>query len=125
MAQGFGNPKGPHYGLGRINVAASGTPAPLNQNFSTNEPFAKSGTVPLTANTIIFAASPTNTGVTFVVWKTTGAGIGNLNSIIKPLNPGETWTLTTAFPGNLFSLTAYGIDANNAGDGVYVSAVVI
>lgn len=122
MAQGFGNPKGPHYGLGRINVAVPGTPASLNQNVSTKEPFSQTGT-PLTANTLIFSASPTNVGIIFVVFN--GGNKGVPNSIVMSLAPGQTQSLSIAFPSNPFSLTEYQIDANSAGDGCYVTAVVI
>lgn len=122
MAQGFGNIKGPHYGLGRINVAVPGTPAPLNQNFTTNDPFASSA-VPASANTLIFSAPATNTGTVFVVFK--GGTKTNLNSIVLSIAPGQTVELSIAAPANIFSLAEYLIDANNAGDGCYVSAVVI
>lgn len=122
MAQGPGNPKGPHYGLGRINVAVPGTSVPLSQNFSINEPFALSP-VPLAFNTLIFKAPITNVGTVFVCFR--GGNKALLNTVVGDIAPGASFVLSIAFPQNIFSLGEYVVDANSAGDGVFVSGVSI
>lgn len=125
MAQGFGNPKGPHYGLGRINVPVPGTPQQLNQNFSTNEPFSGQGGVfySLVFNTLTFKAPVANVGTVFICFK--GGSKANLNSVVADLAPGASFVLSTAFPQNAFAATEYVVDANSANDGVFVTGVAI
>lgn len=128
----FGNPTGPTYCFGRINVAVPGTPAPLNQNVSNNTAFGTAANpVTMRCNEITFKApggttgaggNVANTGNIYVCFKGGNKTIGN--SIICDLAPGQGYVMSSSAANSPFDPTLFVIDADNANDGCRVSAII-
>jgi len=126
--KGVGNQTGPLYLCGDINVAAAGTPAPLNQNVLTDGGFGTAATPsPICANQIIFHALATNVGASYILLgaNSTKASPANGGGIVKRLAPGETYTLTTTNLSNPFQLKQFMIDADTNANKVTVTAVIV
>jgi hypothetical protein len=129
----FGNQQGPTYCLGRINVAVPGTPAPLNQNVTTNTAFATvANPVALRCSEITFKApgggtgaagtNVANTGAVYVCFK--GGNRTIANSIIVDLQPGQGFVMSNGTSSNTYDASSYVIDSDNANDGCRVTLTV-
>lgn len=135
MVAPYGSVTGPTYCFGRINVAVPGTPAPLNQNVSTNTSFGTAANpATMRCNEITFKA-PGGSAATGA----TGTNVGNVgnvyicfrggnrtiaNSILVDLAPGQGYVLSSAAANSPYDPSNYVVDADNAGDGVRVSGII-
>lgn len=103
--------------LGKVAVAAAGTPVQVTTNFSSTP-----GYTDLQSNKITLQALSGNTGKVYVGFsnmnKATGAGV------LAELNQGDFWSITDPSAANVFDVTKFYIDADNNGDAVYASAHV-
>jgi hypothetical protein len=133
VAQAFGNPTGPTYCFGRINVAVPGTPAPLNQNVSNNTAFGTAANpATMRCNEITFKApggtggaggNAANVGNVYVCFK--GGNRTIQNSVIVDLQPGQGFVLSNAGLTSPFDPTQFVIDSDSPNDGCRVSAIIV
>lgn len=145
--------QGPDWPLGLIAVVTPGTPVSIMSivdSANSDDPATatppnpgvpsppKPGTDPsneytVTCQQIIFqgykagAAPPVaamNSGLVYIIRKG-AAGASDTGTIVKILQPGETWVLaSSALNSNVFSPYRYKLDADNAGDGALVTLLV-
>jgi hypothetical protein len=136
---------GPDWPLGFIDVATPGTPVGIMSLVDPSSVNSPSSPTPGTADAneytqraqqIIFQAmkpgtthgTQNNTGNVYIVRVAQGSGTGNRDdygSIVKTLVPGETFILASAaLNRNVFSPYRYRIDADNAGDGAFVTLLM-
>lgn len=130
----FGNPTGPIYCLGLVAPTVPGTAVPLNQNVSEFTGFGTpaTGVKPYTtagnpaivvANQIIFMAPKANTGQVYICYK--GGNKGVANSIIAEVSGNGYFILAAPQSSNPFQLDQIVIDADNASQGVHVTAIIL
>jgi hypothetical protein len=143
--------QGPDWPLGLIAVATPGTPVgimSLVDAASSDDPSTPTPTAPgppspapgknasneytNTCQQIIFqgykAGSGTvaamNSGLVYIIRKGSAAAT-DTGTIVKILQPGETWVLASAATNlNVFSPYRYLLDADNAGDGALVTLLI-
>lgn len=103
--------------LGKVAVAAAGTPVQLITNFSSTP-----GYTDLQSNKINIQALDTNVGKIYIGYsnmvRATGVGV------LHVLLPGEFWSITDPSAANVFDVTKFHIDADTNGDAIYASAHV-
>jgi hypothetical protein len=135
--------QGPDWPLGFIKVVTPGTPVELMSlvdSAGVNDPeaptSATSDEYTVRAQQIIFqgfkpgAAHGTqnNTGNVYIIREGDGTGSANrddMGNIVFTLTPGQTFTLASApLDRNVFSPYRYTVDADNAGDGVFVTLLI-
>jgi hypothetical protein len=134
--------QGPIWPLGNIIVPTPGTPVRITNlvdAVAVNAPEAATSSTSdeytCRAQQIIFEAGKgggatklaANAGNVYVVKKAlSGAGgVGDVGTVIKTLKPGESFYLgSAAFSRNVFNLYAFYIDADTAGDGCQVTAII-
>jgi len=119
-------PFGPFWPLGRIVVAAPGTPVALTQNLSPKgQTYTPSGSSEYGASfhQYLLQAGTDNTGNVYLIYP--GGSKNDTNTIILALIPGQFYALTTTDRnGNTFSLVDFLIDADTAAGYVQVTGVV-
>jgi len=139
MAPPFGNPSGPLYPLGKIIVAAAGTPVLLSQNVPITTGFGTPTTgipglttsgskMAICANQLICRSYPTNAGFTYLVMLGSAAQPGSKavpNSIILPFAPGDFFNLSVPNLSNPFVLTQFAIDADTNNNAIQITAVIV
>lgn len=130
----FGSPTGVMYCLGRINVAAPGTPAALNQNVPFLTPMGGSSPT-MRANEITFKA-PGGSAATGATGQNVG-NVGNIyicykggnrsiqNSIICDLAPGQGYVMSSSAGHSPYDPSQFVVDADNSNDGCRVSCIVV
>jgi hypothetical protein len=134
--------QGPDWPLGFISVVTPGTPVgfmsvvdPTSNNSpgtptnSTNAPFTvRAEEIMVQAFKPASPGTQLNTGNIYIVRRGAGGGSGNradTGSIVATLVPGQTLFLTAAAVNvNVWSPYRYSVDADNAGDGAFVTLVV-
>jgi glutamine cyclotransferase len=103
--------------LGKVAVAAAGTPVSILTNFSSVDGYAN-----LQSNKITIQALEGNTGKVYIGYsnmvRATGVGV------LFVLNGGETWSITDPSAANVFDVNKFFLDADSNGDAAYVSAHV-
>lgn len=122
-------PGGNPIALGRVVVAASGTPVPILQNFSGVDTQAEitaqslSGAFKVRAVTV--QADPENTEGGFLYVGKRGMVIATGVGVLAKLAPGQAQSISdpSGLPGNPFNLFDFVLDADDATDAGYVSAV--
>lgn len=136
---------GPDWPLGFISVATPGTPVgmmslvdPTGVNDPASPTPGTSGADEYTARAqqiMIQGMKPgashgtaNNTGNIYIVRKGQGAGAGNRDdtgAIVATIAPGQTLFLASApLNRNVWSPYRYSIDADNAGDGAFVTLII-
>ncbi len=122
-----GNLLGATFPLGFVKVTTPGTAVPLSTNVSVNTGSAPGSSiaVPATANEIIVSAPSANTGDVFLTFgagnsKTTPA---NGTGVVLCVPKGTTQRLSCPVGSSPYQLALYSIDALNANDGAYVTAI--
>ncbi len=137
---------GPDWPLGFIGVAVVGTPVNIMHNVDPSGLNDPSNPTPgggaaneytQRSQQLIFqgfkpGTSPTgavnNAGNVYIVRKPTSAGSGgrlDQGVIVKVLTPGETFVIASAaLNRNVFSPYRYSLDADNAGDGAWVTLLM-
>jgi hypothetical protein len=124
-----GNSLGATFTLGFIKVVTPGNAVPISTNVSVNTGSApgSSVAVPVTSNEILVSAPSSNTGDVFLCFgagnsKTTPA---NGSGVVFCVPKGTTMRLACQGATSPYQLALYSIDALNANDGAYVSAINI
>ena len=136
------NVNGPVWPVGLATVAASGTPVNVMKAVDStlgNAPESSAPTItgeyPVRCQQIIFQALKSvapvvqNVGPAYVLIPPAAGGTGNKTdsgALVKVLAPGETFILgAAALSHNVFNPYQYLIDADNAGDGVLVTLLIM
>jgi hypothetical protein len=103
--------------LGKVAVAAAGTPVSILTNFSSNDAYTN-----LQSNKITIQALNSNSQKLYI-------GFSNMDpstyeGVLVELNPGETWSITDPSAANVFDVNKYYLDADVNGEAGLVSAHV-
>jgi hypothetical protein len=136
------DPGGPDWPLGFIGVVTPGTPvgfmsvvdptsdnAPGTPTNTTNYQYTvRAEEIMVQAFKPAAAGTQVNTGNIYIVRRGSGGGSGNRSdtgSIVATLVPGQTLFFTAAAVNvNVWSPYRYSIDADNSGDGAFVTLIV-
>lgn len=103
--------------LGKIVVAAAGTPVSILSNFEGDQDY-----YGMQANKIILQALPTNTGNVYLGYSDMDTSTGE--GVLAELTPGTMWSITDPSAANVFAVGIYYLDAASDGDGAYAAAHV-
>lgn len=151
MAPPFGNSAGPLYPFGKIVVAVPGTPVGLSTTQSLGAQAVAGGNVPSTTgfgtpsagvpglttagllaqivcNGLLLATPTGNNGLTYLCFAGTAAQPGNKNvpnSVILALPPNYFFPFILGNASNPFMPGMFVVDADTAGNGLYVTAVIL
>jgi hypothetical protein len=121
-----GSPTGPLYPLGKITVAAPGTPILLSQNVSISTAFGTAASPTAVVATQLLLSTPaTNTGFVYLIFKGNTAAANNGTGIIVAIPPGVLYTLASPQLSNIFYLGNYAVDADTAANSLIATAVIV
>lgn len=124
MAQVFGNSGGPVYPLGQFSPT-SGTPLPLSTNVKVTDSFGTSANpTPIKCNQIKVMASNANTGMIFLVFKSTAASAAGGTSVLLAVPPSAERVLEAKNIIEAFTIDQMGCDTSHTGDTCWITLVI-
>lgn len=151
MAPPFGNSAGPLYPFGKLTVAVPGTPIGLSTTQSLGAQAVAGGNVPSTTgfgtpaggilqesttglpaqmvcNGLFLFTPSTNNGLTYLCFAGTAAQPGNKNvpnSVILALPPNFFFPFVLGNASNPFMPGMFVVDADTAGNSLWVTAIIL